>query len=153
MMRGWRIVREKHLATTFSGEGAAEYGGRWNLPGTRMVYTSQSQSLAALELLVHLNPPCPFRYKTIRVEFDESVAQFWNLEKLPGDWAVEPPSLSTQRLGSRWAQEAASLVLAVPSVIVPGEFNYLLNPRHKDFGQIKLGQPEYFTFDRRLLAY
>jgi len=152
MLEAWRIVREKYLGAAFSGAGAAEYGGRWNLPGTYLVYASQSRALAALELLVHLNPPCPFRYKTIRVQFDQGLAESWKLEELPADWAVEPPSLSTQRLGSQWAEEARSAVLAVPSVIVPGEVNYLFNPRHKDFGRIKLGQPGDFAFDRRLFS-
>lgn len=55
--RAWRIVKEKHAATAFSGEGARLYGGRWNSVGTSLVYTSGTKALAALESLVHLNPP------------------------------------------------------------------------------------------------
>jgi len=151
MVQAWRIVREKYLATAFSGGGASEFGGRWNLPGTRMVYTSASQALAALEVLVHLNPPQSFKYKAIRIQFDERLAQHLPIQELPADWTAEPPSLSTQRIGSRWAAEARSAVLAVPSIIVPSEINYLLNPLHADFGNITRSSPEDFAFDRRLI--
>lgn len=151
MLEAWRIVREKHAATAFSGEGASEYGGRWNLPGTRVAYTSESQSLAALELLVHLNPPYFFRYKAIRIEFDESLAEELPEKELPPDWTAEPPSLLTQRLGSQWAEGSRSAVLAVPSIIIPEETNYLVNPLHPDFSRIKIGKARDFVFDRRLL--
>jgi RES domain-containing protein len=150
MLKAWRIVRERHLATAFSGEGAAEFGGRWNLPGTRVAYTSESQSLAALELLVHLNPPIFFKYMSIPIRFDESLAEFLSPEGLPPGWTAEPPSLLTQRLGSRWAAESRSAILAVPSAIIAAETNYLLNPLHPDFSRIEIGPARDFAFDARL---
>ena len=57
MGQAWRKVKEKHAATAFDGEGAWRFGGRWNSPGIRIVYTSGTKALAALESLVHLNPP------------------------------------------------------------------------------------------------
>jgi RES domain-containing protein len=151
MLKAWRIVREKYAATAFSGEGASKFGGRWNVPGVRMVYTSESQSLAALELLVHLNPPVYFKYKAFRIQFDESLAEFLMPEELPGDWTAEPPSQTTQRFGSRWAQSFRTAILGVPSAIIPAEINYLLNPLHPDYGKIGIGAPEEFAIDRRLL--
>ncbi len=151
MLAAWRIVREKHVGTAFSGEGAAEYGGRWNLPGVRVAYASSSQSLAALELLVHLNPPQPFQYKVIRAEFNESLVESILPATLPADWTAEPPLHSTQRLGSRWATQSRSAVLAVPSAIIPQEVNYLFNPLHPDFMKVRLGYPMDFAFDRRLI--
>ena len=151
ILSAWRIVREKHLATAFSGDGAAEFGGRWNLPGVRVVYTSGSQALAALELLVHLNPPVSFKYKAIRIEFDEKLTDHLTREQLPADWTAEPPSLSTQRLGSRWASAFEFAILAVPSAIIAGESNYIINPLHPDFGRIKISPALDFAFDRRLL--
>ena len=71
MTRAWRIVREDHGYTAFDGEGAWRFGGRWNSRGTRTVYTSATLSLAALETLVHLNPPVAFKYVAIPIEFDE----------------------------------------------------------------------------------
>ncbi len=62
MPEAWRIVKEKHAASAFSGEGAAKTGGRWNSRGVPVVYASATKALAALETLVHLNPPVPFQY-------------------------------------------------------------------------------------------
>lgn len=64
MPEAWRIVKEKHAASAFSGEGAAKTGGRWNSRGVPVVYASATKALAALETLVHLNPPVPFQYKS-----------------------------------------------------------------------------------------
>lgn len=152
MLEGWRIVKEKRLAAAFSGEGAAKTGGRWNSRGVAVVYASATRSLAALETLVHLNPPVMFNYRIIRLEFDESLVERLKLAALPNDWRAEPPPLSTRRLGDAWARALRSAILAVPSVIIPGETNYLLNPAHPDFRKIAIGQPAGFAFDPRLLT-
>jgi RES domain-containing protein len=152
MPEAWRIVKQKHAATAFSGEGAAKTGGRWNSRGVRVVYTSSTQSLAALECLVHLNPPVRFKYAAIHIKFNDALVEIVPSKALPSDWRVEPPLPSSQRVGDAWALAARSAVLALPSVIVSGELNFLLNPAHPDFKKIALGKPESFTFDPRLLA-
>jgi len=150
MPEAWRIVKEKHAATAFSGEGAAKTGGRWNSRGVRVVYTSSTKSLAALETLVHLNPPVRFQYVAIRLKFDDALIEKVPLKALPPDWRGEPPPPSTRRIGDAWVSQARSAVLALPSVIVSGEPNYLLNPAHPDFKKISISKPERFTFDPRL---
>ena len=152
MPQAWRIVKEKHAATAFSGKGAAAHGGRWNSRGVPVVYTSNTKSLAALETLVHLNPPVPFKYVAIRIQFDDALVEIVRAKALPPDWQTEPPPPSTKAMGDAWARAARSAVLALPSVIIPGELNYLLNPAHPDFKTISLGKPEPFAFDPRLLA-
>jgi len=152
MPEAWRIVKQKHAATAFSGEGAAKTGGRWNSRGVAVVYTSSTKSLAALESLVHLIPLVRFRYVAIRVGFNDALVEIVPSKALPSDWSVEPPSPSSQRLGDAWVRAARSAVLALPSVIVSGELNFLLNPAHPDFKKIALGKPESFTFDPQLLA-
>lgn len=149
MKVAWRIVKEKHAATAFSGEGARLYGGRWNSAGTSVVYTSGSQALAALESLVHLNPPVLFKYVAIAAEFDDALIEKATL--LPADWTEEPPPPSTKSIGDLWVKGARSAVLQLPSVIIPGEPNYLLNPAHPDFRKITFGKPQPFAFDPRLL--
>lgn len=146
------MVKQQHAATAFSGEGAAKYGGRWNSSGVPLVYTSGSQALAILELRVHLNPPMPLRYVLFPVQFDESLMERLSPASLPWDWTDHPPAPSTQRLGNAWAVSERSAVLEVPSVLVPGEPNYLLNPVHPDFQRIRIGTPEPFTLDPRLAA-
>lgn len=148
-LKAWRIVKEKHAATAFSGEGARLFGGRWNSPGVGLVYTSSAQSLAVLESLVHLNPPVLFKYVAIPVEFDSALVE--TPASLPADWADQPAPPSTQALGDLWARESRSAVLQLPSVIIPAEANYLLNPTHPDFRKIAIGKPVAFCFDPRLL--
>jgi RES domain-containing protein len=152
MAQAWRIVKEKYAATAFTGEGAARVGGRWNSRGTRVVYVSSSRSLAALETLVHLNPPMPFRYVTIRLEFDAALAEKFPVTELPVEWREEPPPPATQKIGDTWIKAARSAVLELPSVIIPGEANYLLNPLHGDYAKLVIGATEPFAFDPRLIA-
>ena len=151
MPTAWRIVKEKHAAAAFSGDGAAKFGGRWNSRGVPVVYTSGTKSLAALEILVHLNPPMFFRYVAFRLEFAESLVETLAVKNLPTDWRDEPPPPSTQAMGDAWARSARTAVLALPSAIISGEPNYLLNSAHPDFRRITIGKPEQFTFDSRLL--
>ncbi len=152
MSEAWRMVKEKHVATAFSGEGAAKTGGRWNSRGVAVVYASATCSLAALETLVHLNPQVRFNYRIIRIEFDQGLVERLTLASLPADWKLEPPPLSTRQLGDEWARALRSAILAVPSVIIQGEANYVLNPAHPDFTKIAIGQPADFAFDSRLLT-
>ena len=151
MPGAWRIVKEKRAATAFSGKGAADHGGRWNSRGVPVVYASSTKSLAALENLVHLNPPVLFKYVAIPVQFDDALIEVFPAKKLPADWQIEPPPPSTQQIGDVWVQQARCAVLALPSVIISGEPNYLLNPAHPDFKKISIGKPEPFAFDPRLL--
>ena len=151
MTRAWRIVREDHGYTAFDGEGAWRFGGRWNSRGTRTVYTSATLSLAALETLVHLNPPVAFKYVAIPIEFDEALVETFATSDLPADWNEEPPPPSTAEIGDRWVKESRSAVLELPSVIIPAEPNYLLNLAHSDFKRIRIGKPTPFSFDPRLI--
>lgn len=151
MREAWRIVKAKHAAMAFSGEGAAKTGGRWNSRGMPVVYTSCTRALAALESLVHLNPPVPFKYIAVCIKFDEALVVIAHAKALPADWKSEPPPPSTQEIGDTWAREKRSAILQLPSVIIPGEPNYLVNPAHPDFRKISIGKPDPFAFDPRLL--
>lgn len=151
MKRAWRIVKENHASSAFDGEGAWRFGGRWNSPGTRVVYTSATVALAALESLVHLNPPVAFKYVAIPVDFDQTLVEVVPHADLPADWTGQPPPPSTMGVGDLWVKQARSVVLDLPSVIVQSESNYLLNPQHPDFKKLTFGKPERFSFDPRLL--
>ena len=151
MLRAWRIVKEEYAANAFDGQGAWLYGGRWNSQGTRVVYTSETQSLATLESLVHLNPSVTFKYMAIPIEFDTKLMETVAVADLPVDWTEEPPPPSTKRIGDQWVTKASSVVLKIPSVIVQSESNYLLNPAHSDFKKINIGKPKLFAIDPRLL--
>jgi len=151
-LAGWRIVPENQAARAFDGEGARLYGGRWNSVGVAMVYASEHKSLAALEVRVHIDTTKTIkRYHCFAFHFDESLMKVFRAASLPKDWQQEPPPPSLQQLGDAWVKTADCPILAVPSVIIPDERNYLLNPKHPAFAKIKIGKPERFSFDPRLL--
>ncbi len=116
-----------------------------------MVYLSSSRALAALEILVHLNPPLHFGFTVIQVEFIETLVETVPTDSLPPDWRSQPSSPITRSTGDRWLREGRTAVLEVSSAIVPEESNYLINPLHPDFRSIKRAQPRAFAIDPRLL--
>ena len=148
---GWRIVPQDQAATAFDGEGARLYGGRWNSVGVPMVYGSEHQSLAALEVRVHIDKTRMRKlYQCFTFQFETKLMEIFRVDGLPKDWQQEPPPPSLQQLGDHWVKSKASLILAVPSVIIPKELNYLINPKHPDFARLKIGTPTDFAFDLRL---
>jgi RES domain-containing protein len=152
-LTAWRIVKRKYAKTAFSGEGAKQFGGRWNHPGVAIVYTAGSQSLAALEMLVHLDSAIALEgYVFFEVTIDESLVKKIEKSRLPRSWRADPPPDENQQIGDEWVRDGSSAVLEVPSVVIPDEPNYLLNPQHADFPKLKIGKPAPFQFDRRLAA-
>jgi RES domain-containing protein len=69
---------------------------------------------------------------------------------LPPDWRAPAAPDSTKAIGTRWAASKTTVVLSVPSAVVPSERNYILNPHHPDFGTIHFNAPEPIVFDPRL---
>lgn len=152
MPTAWRIVKPCHVADAFSGEGARLYGGRWNSIGTSMAYAAESKALAALEILVHMDDSLLMNeYLCIPVQFDMRLVRNFDWRTLPENWRETPISWPTQCIGDAWVAGTESVVLKVPSVLIPGEGNYLINPKHSGFGKLKIGAPEPFEFDPRLL--
>jgi RES domain-containing protein len=149
-MEAWRIVKPKYEHSAFTGEGAALAGGRWNSKGVWMVYASATRSLATLELLVHLNPPIHQYYLAFRITFEESMVERLDRRYLKPEWRSEPPSPSTKLLGDDWIRRASTPVLEVPSAIIVGECNYLLNPAHPEFYKVDCRYSERFCLDPRL---
>jgi RES domain-containing protein len=116
-----------------------------------MVYASEHQSLAAFEVRVHIDKTSMrTAYKSFAFHFDDGLMKVFSLDSLPKDWQQEPPPISLQQLGDSWISSGSSLILAVPSVVIPGERNYLINPKHPLFGKIKIDPPRDFAFDQRL---
>src|SRR5947208_17063143 len=117
---GWRIVKEKHAKTAFSGEGARIFEGRWNSGGVRMVYCSEHLSLAALEILVHTQPvTMRDKFRVFRASWDDAIMATIELKKLPKWWNAQPPGTMSKKIDDEWIQSSRSDVLALPSVIVP----------------------------------
>lgn len=128
------------------------YGGRWNSAGRPVIYTAQSRALALTEILVHLeSAQILSRYVLFQVEIGDSYIANVDLGSLPKNWRTEPAPKRLQEIGDDWLASATSVALRVPSAIVIGEFNYLLNPLHPDFSRIKIRGPEKFLIDKRLV--
>jgi RES domain-containing protein len=139
-----------HVLSAMTGEGAARYGGRWNSPGTRVVYSSGSLSLAMLEIMVHLDDYVTLvsSWSFLPLEIPSNL--IITLERNPVGWNANPPGAASQRAGDAWAAGLKSAVLSVSSVLAPDERNYLLNPRHPDFAKIRVGKPQRLPFDHKL---
>lgn len=152
-LTAWRLVKPQHgnRADAFSGEGARLFGGRWNAPGTSVIYVSSTLSLAALETLAHADRR---RFERDYISFKLTIPEVLVLElrdeDLPEDWRVRVVSEGARRVGDAWVKAQASVALSVPSVIVPEERNYLLNPAHPQFSELDIEAPKTFRFDARL---
>lgn len=158
MIEAYRISKESDPAKAFSGQGAKDWGGRWNSRGVAVVYTAAHRSLAILEILVHMKGGAgsgkgaistPFL--VYAVSFDEALLEALPITSLAPGWNSEPPTTASQTLGNTWVMGGRSAVLAVPSVIVPEERNFVLNPSHPRFSDILVSAPVSCPVDPRLL--
>jgi RES domain-containing protein len=146
----WRIARKTHAA--FDGESARLYGSRWTPRGFLAVFTSATLSLAVLERFVHTDPDVePTDLVAIEVAIKpnidiESVA----VSDLPSNWREYPAPVVLASIGERWQREARTAILSIPSVVIPRERNFILNPAHVDFAKLAVASPETFSFDPRM---
>lgn len=152
-MRVWRLCRRPYSAEPLWGKGGTLVAGRWHERGSRIVYTSATLSLAALEVLVHAGvDQVPPDLVAIEIEIPDGlkVAEL-PVAALPRDWRSIPAPRRLQQLGAKWLREKRSAVLRVPSAVIPSERNYLLNPLHEDAGRLAVVGVTAFEPDPRLL--
>ncbi|MGO9262463.1 MAG: RES family NAD+ phosphorylase [Bryobacteraceae bacterium] len=144
----YRLASRLYAAN--NSEGAQRYGGRWNLPGTPVVYTSATRSLAALEVIVHYGA-IPADYRIVVISLPESlVIEKVELKDLPDGWPDEGSGAETANYGTEWARSLRTAVLRVPSAAIRAEHNYILNPLHPDFDIIRFDVPDTEHIDSRL---
>ena len=141
-------------AADLSGKGAEMSGGRWNSKGTAMVYTSQSGALCTVEIAVHTPLGIiPLDYTLVTIEIpDELSIQEITLDELPKDWNALLHIHGTQLIGDQFIKSGIHPLLKVPSAVVQGEYNYLINPRHPESRKISIRKIEPFNFDSRLFV-
>jgi RES domain-containing protein len=154
MIRAFRLCKTELLDSAFSGEESCQNGGRWNSPGHRVVYTSSSLSLATLEILVHLEDPTALSqlYSWIPLEIPPPCIEHIAPDSLPPEWANDDPTPAVRAIGDHWLQSHKNAALAVPSAVTPGEWNYLINPSHTRFSEIRAGDPRPFEPNPRLMS-
>lgn len=150
-MEVFRLARKKY-PIELSGKGASISGARWNSKGTEIIYCAQSRALAMAEVLVHLSMatlPSDFVMLTIDIP-DTILVEVLNLGKIGMDWNVFPCTFETPLLGDDFIRRNEACVLKVPSAVVKGDFNFLINPHHIDFYKIKIIEQVDFPFDKRI---
>src|ERR1700752_4906564 len=100
MASAWRIILASEAAGGFSGQGARRYGGRWNSRGVRVIYTSQHQSTAALEVFIHNKPFSPDqKYKAFHVDWPDSLTEIFRVKNWPKIGRATPPLADTREIG------------------------------------------------------
>jgi RES domain-containing protein len=146
----WRICRRAHQK--LDGEGARLYGGRWNSEGVAVVYSSSTLSLAALELVVHVDiEDVPDDLVAMAIEVpDDAGVDSVALAELPPDWNQVPDHPACVAIGDAWVRESVDLLLRVPSAVIPEEWNVLINPRHSRVGELVVRSVRSFAFDARV---
>jgi RES domain-containing protein len=152
----WRIAADtaRYPADDLSGGGAEATGGRWNAQGHAVLYASTTRALACLETVVHLNAGgLPLNRYLVEIVIPESVwaaAQRQTQASLPVGWDAEPASLTSIQFGTDWLTAKSSALLILPSVIVPEEFNVLINPAHPNAAGITSNKVRKWLYDPRL---
>ncbi len=152
-MRVWRICRQPYAAAALDGIGGMYTSGRWHAKGHPIVYAATSAALAALEVLVHVDPlTAPTDLRLLGIELpDDSSKEEIDIAALPSRWTKVPAPAALQSMGTAWLTSARSAVLIVPSAVIPIERNVLLNPRHPEARRARIASDEAFSFDSRLL--
>lgn len=152
----WRIAADtpEWSAEDLAGKGAAARGARWNHPGEHVTYASTSISLAAWETRAHLGrgAALPWNRFLVRIEVPDDVwsARAALARPISVGWDAVPEGLVSRHLGSSWLRAGTSLLLAVPSVIVPEEDNVLINPAHPDSARVSATKVRRFVYDPRV---
>ena len=145
----YRICRAE-FATNLNASG---FAGRWNMDGQWVIYASATRSLAALELLANrsgsgLSSP----YRVMAIDVPSTSIRIVSTEMLSSNWRLFSGYGRLQEVGAEWYRRMDLLLLRVPSVLVPQEFNYLIHTKHPDFGSsVRLMGVEDFNWDGRLI--
>ena len=150
----YRIAKTSYIRD-LSGSGPRLYGGRWNPKGIGIIYTSENRALAALELFVHLSRtviPPNLSLATIKIP-DKASKKEIAVKELPLNWRSFPAPPELAEIGTSWIKSKKSLLLRVPSVIMPSEMNVLINPAHPEMIRVRIIKVEAYSFDKRLMQF
>jgi len=147
----FRLSKKKYK-DVLSGYGAALNGQRWNSKGTEVVYTAESRALACSEVAVHLPLGIlPNDYYMVEIEIpDDLPVNKISEEELPEGWNALPALPVSRRFGDELVTENKLIALGVPSAVVKGDYNYIINPRHIEFEKVRIIYTNPFPFDKRL---
>jgi RES domain-containing protein len=151
LTRVYRILREPYSRNPLDGEGAYRFGGRWSSQGIRLAYTSGHLSLAMIEYFIHIDPDDPPKdLVVVAADVPDHVSRVSiAMRVLSENWRQTPAPASLAAIGDAFVTGRKAAILIVPSVLAPSESNWLINPRHPEFGAIRVQPPETFHYDDR----
>jgi len=149
----YRLTKKKYK-NDLTGTGASIMGGRWNSAGIKVLYTSSSIALAMAEVLVHLNisefPNDGYYILTLQMPDTKSIIEISSKNLMLGWNNLIDEMPETKKIGDKFIKENKACLLKVPSAVVQGDYNFLVNPLNKCFAKIEIIQEEPFPFDQRL---
>ena len=151
-MKSWKIAIEE-AALDRSCKGSREAGGHWNSIGTGALYTGATVELCALEKWVHIDeedPDAKLVLVSVEVPDGPGLCRTFTADELPHGWDDVPVSVHAQKFGTQFLKDCEYLYMCVPSVIIPEACNYVINPGHPAYGQVKLAIARDFSFDPRM---
>lgn len=151
MINLFRISACRYI-NDFSGTGAATYGGRWHSKGTHVLYTAATPSLALLESVVHIGRIIAADYCLLSLSIPDDSILSYEEDRLPEHWRSYPSPDELKAIGDIFINANKFLALKIPSALMPEEYNYLLNPVHKDFSKIKVLFSRKVMIDSRLVS-
>lgn len=145
-------IAQKPYAKSLVSSGSAN---RWNIKGQHVIYTGSSRSLSTLEFIVHkgaVTPSNSYQMMVISIADDDHLLRQIHLKDLPGNWRTFGAYSTLQKIGAEWFSDQQSLILKVPSSVIPQEYNYIINTEHPHFNtNVQLVRTEDYFWDARLL--
>jgi len=150
-MELFRLTKEKHA--NLEGIGGLLFGGRWHEKGARVIYAASSRSLAILEYLVHISDPLLLPDALVLMTIfvpDNLKISVIEESSMPANWHEN--QTITRRLGTSFLKDNINLLMRVPSALVPHEYNFIINPLHRDMQFCKIDNISKFSFDQRLFS-
>ena len=146
----YRVSSSKY-ADDLTGEGARLHGGRWNHKLTPCLYTAATRALAILEYSVNVNiDDIPRALSIASIEIPDTGILIPEQSQLPGDWQQAPAPSSTKDLGTALLKQNQYLTIRIPSVVIPEEYNYLINPLHPEMRKVHIVEIKDCVYDLRI---
>jgi RES domain-containing protein len=151
----WRVEKAMFIPSARAGEGARIAGGRWNSPGLPAIYAAESLALAVLEILVHAVTPEERADPRVwfRISLPAAKCPTVAVKRLPIGWDAPTGHPRTVEIGDAWLRGGTSVALRVPSAVIPGAWNVILNPAHPEFAKaVRWTDPLPLALDPRLMT-
>ena len=145
-MKLWRISNYSDL----SGAGGLRYSARWHTKGRPVIYAAEHPASALSEFLVHIDlEDMPNSFQLVTIELDDDIEAIkLEPDQLPKGWITD--TRISRAVGDEWLKFGTSLLLRIPSVIIPDAYNILINPSHSDMNKLNVTKVERVPLDYRL---